>query len=451
VRVCEADASCDWSTAAIRFVHSQVHHNRLMTGRSIVRLGAILGLAGLLAGCGSSESSASPGAPIATSLAGATNAASTPSAAISAASSVAATAPGATSSGSPAITNLGRAAKPVGLIAVGSYVHPTAGQHPTPIFPTQVLTNRAISGVQLYVKWSDIEPGPDQFNWQITDELFQEAGLHDKFVVLTFVPGFATPQWARKGVIQQFFSLTYGSGLEGYLPLPWDATYLARWDAFLEAVAARYGNNPQFRMISAAGPTSVSEEMSLPYLAAGDPALPAPGSDLAAWVALGYTPGRYEAAWAQVFQVYARLFPRQYISFALYAGLAIPDASQKVTTLQTVFGEGERSVGADRFVFQGDGLTYNNAGANSYEYVKSEAGLIGATGLQLARPATTDPAKEGGPADAGGTVADEVAALQAALNRGLAANVDFLEVYQADVVNPAMQGVLQATQAELAH
>lgn len=128
---------------------------------------------------------------------------------------------------------------------------------------------------------------------------------------------------------------------------------------------------------------------------------------------------------------------------------AIPDASQQVTTLQTVFAAGERYVGTDRFVFQGDGLTYNNQGANSYEYVKSEDGLIGATGFQLARPATTDPGKEGEPADAGGTVRDEVAALQAALNRGLAAHVDFLEVYEADVVNPAMQAVLQATQIAL--
>jgi hypothetical protein len=81
--------------------------------------------------------------------------------------------------------------------------------------------------------------------------------------------------------------------------------------------------------------------------------------------------------------------------------------------------------------------------------VKSEDGLIGATGFQLARPATTDPGMEGGPADACGTVRDEVAALQAALNRGLAAHVDFLEVYEADVVNPAMQAVLQATQVAL--
>jgi hypothetical protein len=71
--------------------------------------------------------------------------------------------------------------------------------------------------------------------------------------------------------------------------------------------------------------------------------------------------------------------------------------------------------------------------------------------LQLARPATTDPVKEGGHADAGGTVADQVAALRAALNRVLAAHVNFLEAYQADVVNPAKQAVPQTTQAELAH
>lgn len=47
--------------------------------------------------------------------------------------------------------------------------------------------------------------------------------------------------------------------------------------------------------------------------------------------------------------------------------------------------------------------------------------------------------------------ASPVHALTLTFERGVAAHVDFLEVYEADVVNPAMQGVLQATLAQLAH
>ena len=76
---------------------------------------------------------------------------------------------------------------------------------------------------------------------------------------------------------------------------------------------ARYGTNPEFRMISAGGPTSVSDETSLPNAngkTKRDSALPPrdKGSDITAWEALGYTPARYEAAWQAVFAMYGRIF-----------------------------------------------------------------------------------------------------------------------------------------------
>jgi hypothetical protein len=50
-----------------------------------------------------------------------------------------------------------------------------------------------------------------------------------------------------------------------------------------------------------------------------------------------------------------------------------------------------------------------------------------------------------------GDAADPVHALTLTFQRGVAAHVDFLEVYQADVLNPAMQGVLRATLTQLPH
>ena len=124
--------------------------------------------------------------------------------------------------------------------------------------------------------------------------MFVRAAASHKFVVLILVPGFGTPAWALQGVDTAAFARQYGpgSGQLGDLPLPWDRTYLSRWFAFLHEVATRYGNNPQFRMISAAGPTSVSVEMSLPNR----------GSDIKRWTGLVYTPNRYEYAWKTVFE-----------------------------------------------------------------------------------------------------------------------------------------------------
>lgn len=81
-----------------------------------------------------------------------------------------------------------------------------------------------------------------------------------------------------------------------------------RWFAFLQAVSARYQNRPSFIKIAADGPTSVTAEMSLP----NEPA------DLCTWVNEGYTGDRLIGVWKQVFANYARIFPRQYFSLALY-------------------------------------------------------------------------------------------------------------------------------------
>lgn len=66
------------------------------------------------------------------------------------------------------------------------------------------------------------------------------------------------------------------------------------------------------------------------------------------------------------------------------------------------------------------------------------------TGFQLSTSATKNPGQMG-------DAASPVHALTLTFERDVAAHVDFLEVYEGDVVNPAMQGVLQATLAQLAH
>ena len=88
--------------------------------------------------------------------------------------------------------------------------------------------------------------------------------------------------------------------------MPWDMVYLNRWFAFLKQLSNRYGKSPAFRMVAADGPTSVSEEITLPSLP----------RNLKKWLNDSYTPRKYIEAWQQVFQVYAADFPNQYVSLS---------------------------------------------------------------------------------------------------------------------------------------
>ena len=378
--------------------------------RWAARFSVIVGLAGLVSGC--MAPAPTGGSVVATP--GSASAQASVEASLLGASSVPEQAPG-------------------GLIAVQEY---KAGD--ARVLTNSVFNNPLIAGVAPRINWTDLEPGAGEFNWQIVDQVFSEAAASHKFVVLTIVPGFGTPTWALQGVASATFARQYGpeAGQPGVLPMPWDQTYLSRWFAFLHAVAARYGANPAFRMISAAGPTSVSEEMSLPDV----------GSDVSSWIGLGYTPTKYAAAWASVFREYLQAFPGQYISLALYPGLAIDDngqrdAAQRGATTSSVVAEGLKAL--PRFVLQGNGLVASSNGDNVYNVVQAEAGAA-VTGFELTTAATINPAREG-------DAANPVHALTLALTRGIAAHVDFLEVYEADVVNPLMQPELEQAISLLAH
>lgn len=386
------------------------------------RVGAVVTLVALLAACSSAGQTGSPKA----SSAATTTTKTSPTNSVTASTTTSTALR--TDRSSP-----GRAPKPVGLVAVQEDKSKN-----TTMFSNAVFDNTSIAGVALRVEWKDIEPTENQFDWQLLDQVFGQASKSNKFVVLILVPGFGTPTWALQGAATATFARQYGAdaGTQADLPLPWDSTYLSRWFVFLQHVADRYGTNDAFQMIAAAGPTSVSAEMSLPNS----------DSDLAQWMKLGYTPDKYVAAWSRAFDEYARIFPRQFFSLALYPGLRIGDkstrdGSQDVTTRQRVVDEGLKH--SDRFALQTSGLTSGRDANAGFDLVASNSGKI-VTGFQLSTSATKRPGDMG-------DAADPVHALSLTLQRGIEAHVDFLEVYEPDVVNPAMQDVLRSTASQLSH
>ena len=345
---------------------------------------------------------------------------------------------------------------PRGLIALedNGAVVPSAS-----VVPRAILRDRSVSGVLLYVDWSALEPGRGAFSPSIVgavDDVFCEAERHDKFVVLDLLPGFDSPPWAIDATANPLckaptyatgspiafcFQYSY-SGMVGprALPIPWNTTYLDNWFQFLRVMAHRYGRNPEFSMIGAAGPTSLSEEMSLPDCPCTqqplDPALPATyngmtigESDLNMWTALGYDASVYEAAWRRVYAAYARIFPRQMISFSLFQGLPIPDASESDATLDAVEALGAQTVGASRFAFEGDGIVASaesSPPSSFYHFVEAQDGRIGATGFQTPNDSELDP-----------HAATPLEALQGALEAGVAASVRYLEFYDTEVLDPS--------------
>lgn len=318
---------------------------------------------------------------------------------------------------------------PTGLITTQIY---SAGKTP---FQKSVFgrAGRFTTGVDLLIQWCNLEPRKDVFDWKPLDHVFKQAAPRKgdpkgKFIDLTIIPGFETPSWALRGVPTVTSSFAYGGVVTARaLPQPWNTRYLSRWLAFMAAIAGRYGDNPEFRMVEAAGPTSVSTEMTLPNWTSGDTGLPATlhgvalnGSDVAMWTAWHYSEPKLIRAWSRVFAAYHKIFLNQYIGLALFPGLTFgadgtTDSGLGTQTQLDAVAAGKHS-DPGRFIVQEDGLGGGGSGSgSSFNIVRANCGRA-VTGYQTPVP---------------GNVVDLGNAVQQAID----SNVEFMEVYQTDVVD----------------
>ena len=301
----------------------------------------------------------------------------------------------------------------------------------------QALKNPFISGVDFQIHWRDLEPADGKPDWSKLDDLFAAATSSKKWVELEIYPGFFAPAWALDGAKSQSFPAEYGpeKGKVLPLPMPWDGVYLNHWFAFLKQLSDRYGKSPAFRVVAAGGPTSVTEEMTLPESP----------QDLKKWQDAGYTPSKYIAAWQKVFQVYATDFPNQDVALVVGNGLNINDQGkiergEAMRTRQAIVDQAMRLLGR-RFSLENHDL---HAGPNhqspATSFVMSYSGRV-ITGLEMTCAAENCSPEMGAPGD-------PPLGLKQSIAKGMEPNragqhVSYLEIYEPDVLADEMQPVLR--------
>jgi hypothetical protein len=300
----------------------------------------------------------------------------------------------------------------------------------------QVLNNPYISGVAVQINWRDVEPIQGKPDWTQLDALFAAAESSKKWVHLIMFPGFFSPPWALEGAQTDLFGIQYGpgKGTDARLPMPWDRVYLDRWFSFMKLLSARYGSSPAFRMIAAAGPTSVSVEMTLPN------SPPAHRQ----WLGDSYTPAKYLGAWQEAFHFYGSTFPNQCISLAA-PGLPILGPGERgrpahVRAKHEIVAQAMHVLG-DRLAIQSSDLHAGEAkveAPDETDFINGYSGRI-ITGFEMRSGSQDQVASR-----VMGAEGDPPLALRRSIDKGMAPNnvgrhVNYLEIYVADVVPADMQ------------
>lgn len=159
-----------------------------------------------------------------------------------------------------------------------------------------VAHNPLISGFTVRLQWRVFHPERGRIEWTALEQLIATAAAADKLIILSLLPGGASPQW-----IYEAGALKVGPTRNGArmitTPVPWDPTFVELFTQDLAAIAARYGKDPRLLGLTVLGQNFnyLGEEMHAPAV---DAFLP-----------FGWTEERVLANWRLWIDTYARLFP----------------------------------------------------------------------------------------------------------------------------------------------
>ncbi len=301
---------------------------------------------------------------------------------------------------------------------------------------SSMLTNPLVDGISIRMFWSDVEPNEGVFVWSTLDSLITQAANAGKVVSIRIMPGYSTPTWVYAAGAQRFNFIWDQSGWGPSfcstvsIPVPWDPVFLAKWSALVQAFGAHYSSNPAVVAVKITGVSTESEESNLPLyvnrpLTNGQTGCTS-NNDVANWLAIGYTRTRAVNAWEQIAQMFQQAFPGMLMMDSMQPGGFPPiDNNGNLITgfngadtiaSQSIVNYAVSTFGT-QYALQNDALT----STWNWSYQAGFASQI-ETGYQ--------------------TLAALGSSLSPALINVVNLGADYVELYEGDINNPALQTTL---------
>ncbi len=316
--------------------------------------------------------------------------------------------------------------------------------------PDAVLANPNVDGIALLYLWGQIEPSEGQFRWDSIDAQVARVKENGKVYSLGVTPGVNTPQWVYHAGAE-FFEFRWDKPWGPKpctmvrFPVPWDKVYLKKWQAFVRELGARYAHDPQLVLLKIQGVNAQTPEFLLPHDRPGAGARLvscAPGDEVAEWQRMGYRPSKVVGAWKVSAKAFGKAFANQDLAIETGPwGMPPISDSGKVTLARgadvdlpiAIVSVGKEELDG-RFVAQNDGLNAIWAWPQLPSLAAPES-----IAFQMAWKATGDPTCR---MNGFQRPCDPRQMLQAAIDRGIEAGAEYLEIYQADLLNPGLDSII---------
>jgi Beta-galactosidase len=300
-----------------------------------------------------------------------------------------------------------------------------------------IYSDPNVDGVSVRHRWSELERSDGVFDFTFLDAVVTMARVSGKKVLLRIgtsggsaAKGGNTPNWVLDAIkaeplpdSQKFFTWN-DNGVRRTIPVFWDAVYLAKKKAMIRALGAHFANNPAVKIVSASFANAQSEDWAVPHTS----------TDVANWLAAGYTTNKMLNAGKQIIDTTMAAFPSQYVTMAVggngHTGRVNLDPSENYLARNAVLAA--RASWPGRLIVQKNNLatfTPPAPGSNTlYGLLWDSAPDVGA---QMLWRCYHDPSYRVN----GGVPIDPTKALIKSVNIGIGYETKYIEIYRKDILN----------------
>ncbi len=277
-----------------------------------------------------------------------------------------------------------------------------------------------VDGVLVRVGWDLIEPAPGVYDFSLVQGQLDLAEQYDVGVALAIVQGPHAPAWLEpQGVQMVDFDFM---GQPQRIPAAWDATYQATWANTVAALGSAFDGHARIDVVHVTNSSFNGFEMQLPLT--GEPT----------FVAAGYTDAAYTASWVHSIDAFANAFPSHAIDVEVHPVFGRPDVAIDTVT----YGFGAYGT---RFGAFGAWWSARNA-ADVYptmdRIVSAFAGRSFAA-VQVVGSWVTTPER----------FDDDLAVYASAYGEALERGVGYVEVWNADLLEPSLEPLMRRLHREL--
>lgn len=271
-----------------------------------------------------------------------------------------------------------------------------------------------VDGILVRVGWNLIEPSRGAFDFSLVQAQLDLAEQYDVQVALAVVQGAHVPAWLEPEGVQL---VDYDfMGTPQSIPASWDPTYRAIWSNTVAALGAAFDGHPRIDLVHVTNSTFNGFEMQLP-----------PPAE-AAFVTAGYTDAGNVDSWVDCIDAFANAFPSHAIDVEVHPVFGRADVAVDVVT----YGLG--AYGA-RFGAFGAWWSTRNAEDVYPTMDRILSGVVSRSysGVQVVGSWVTTPER----------FDDDVDVYADAYTQMLARNIGYVEVWNADLLDPALAPLMR--------